>query len=257
MEGNRRPATPHPLIHTHVTRSLMPANEPGRNPYTRVVPRIKVCGVTRLEDLDVLADAGVDSVGFNLVSRSPRFVSGQLLTALSRRAQELGLLRVAVVMDPSAKQLDEILSAAEFDIVQLHGSELPELLKSVASALPVIKAISWSGRESEMKLAEAWSCEPKLVAYLVDAYAPEQGGGTGKVARWDLLTPRPEALRTRPLILAGGITPANVADAVAATEPDGVDTASGVESAPGVKNSEKVVAFALGARNALGQDTGI
>ena len=228
------------------------------------LPRIKVCGVTKLEDLEVLAGAGVDSVGFNFVARSPRCIDTARATTLCARAAELGLSRVAVVMDLNAAQLEQLLDSVDVDFVQLHGSELPELLHACRGK-DVIKAISWSGREEEVALAAAWNHSwtvnagdgeatdgaSQLRAFLVDAYAPEQGGGTGKVARWDLLVPRPSELDGIPLLLAGGLTGANVAEAIRQTQPDGVDTASGVESSPGIKLPAAVHAFASSAHAAL------
>ena len=224
------------------------------------VPRIKVCGVTRLEDLEVLADASVDCVGFNFVQRSPRCVDTARAQELCARAKELGLSRVAVVMDPEAAQLERLLHSIEVDFVQLHGTESIDLL-GACGGKGVIKAVSWSGRDEEAALVAEWKAAfvderereaappatSTLRAFLVDAYAPEQGGGTGKVARWDLLLPRPRGLDGIPLLLAGGLNASNVADAIGQTRPDGVDTASGVESAPGVKLASAVHAFASSA----------
>lgn len=220
---------------------------------TSAVPRIKVCGVRQAADLELLASAGVDSVGLNFVPSSPRYVNPARAAELSARAAELGLLRVAVVMDLSAHDLHTLLSQVDVDWVQLHGSEPPEIA-TACNGLPILKVTSWTGRADELERVTSWSqLEPsgQLRAWLVDAYAPAAGGGTGKIARWDLLQPRPAAFGTLPLILAGGLVPGNVAAAVAATAADGVDTASGVELAPGLKAPELVAAFAAAADVAL------
>lgn len=208
-------------------------------------PRIKVCGVTLLGDLDFLAASGVDSIGLNFVPHSPRCVNYQLGQQLSRRAAELGLLRVAVVMNPTVEQLNELLSLVEVDVVQLHGTESPDLA-TACQGTPIIKAVSWSGRSEEAALVRAWLPlveSGELVAWLIDAHAPVAGGGTGKTACWDLLQPRPLDLRGIPLVLAGGLTPENVCQALQTTSAEGVDTASGVELRPGIKSPERVQLF--------------
>lgn len=223
------------------------------------VPRIKVCGVRHLADLDVLASAGVDAVGINFVPRSLRYVEPARAVELSARAAELGLTRVAVVMDLSPGELHQLLAHVDVDWVQLHGSE-PPAIADVCGDLPILKVTSWTGRPQESELVNAWSCKAstgQLRAWLVDAYAPASGGGTGKVARWVLLRPRPAAFGNLPLILAGGLTPSNVAEAIAASDVDGVDTASGVELAPGLKSPELVWEFAAAASLALSQRSGV
>lgn len=228
------------------------------------LPLIKVCGVTREQDVPPLAAAGVTTVGLNFVPHSPRCVGNELARQLLARSSECGLTSVAVVMNPSIDELSRLLGELSFDYVQLHGAEPPELLDQLDwSGLHrpsgIIKAISWSGREEEGLLAEAWRTHrgsansSPLVAFLVDAYAPEQGGGTGRVARWDLLTPRPAVLSGVPLILAGGIIPDNVAAAIAAVGPAGIDTASGVEASPGIKSEALVAGFGRAASEAFQQ----
>ncbi len=215
------------------------------NRRSQVIPRIKVCGVTLKTDLDFLASAGVDTIGLNFVPHSPRYVTPKQGQELSRHAAELGLRRVAVTMNPTADELEDLLSHVDVDFVQLHGRERP-VLSVACRGLPIIKATSWTGRPEEIELVTAWrgkAASGELVAWLVDAHAPESGGGTGHIARWDLLQPRPEALQGLPLILAGGLKATNVVQAVQCTLADGVDAASGVELRPGVKSFELVQAF--------------
>ncbi len=213
---------------------------------SKLIPRIKVCGVTLPSDLDMLANAGVDTVGLNFVERSPRFITRQQGKELSLRAAELGIQRVAVTMNLTAGELSDLLSQVEVDFVQLHGQERPELTEA-CRGIPVIKATSWTGRIEEHELVTAWQSKVvtrELVAWLVDAYAPAAGGGTGRMACWELLQPRPNALQGLPMILAGGLNPENVAHAVKTTMADGVDTASGVELRPGIKSPQLVQQFA-------------
>lgn len=203
-------------------------------------PQIKVCGVTLLSDLQPLSAAHVDTIGLNFVPQSPRYVTPELGQALSLKARQLGLLRVAVLMNPTPIELQALLDKVDIDYVQLHGRESPDLA-AVCCAIPIIKATSWSGLPEEDKLVRQWrplAEAGRLAAWLVDAYAPQVGGGTGKVACWDKLNPRPSELGDLPLILAGGLKPGNVIEAIEMAAPEGVDTASGVESSPGVKSAE-------------------
>ncbi len=206
--------------------------------------RIKICGVTRTEDIDLVAQAGGDSIGINLVSISPRCVQIDKAIQLKQRADELGLRTIIVVMNPSESQLRKWIDEIQPYAVQLHGQETPELIDSFPS-LRIIKAISWTGREEERQLASLWQARRSSsdFAFLVDAYAPNVGGGTGKVARWDLLDPCPAELSQAPLLLAGGLTATNVGAAIDQTRCLGVDTASGVETSPGIKDPAKVAAF--------------
>lgn len=216
-------------------------------------PRIKVCGLTTEHDVRGIAETQVDSIGLNFVPHSPRCLSLEKGSELAQLAQELDLRTVAVVMNHEAKALEQLCRQIDFDFIQLHGHESPELAEHCLGK-PIVKAISWSGRKEERDLATAWknaaeqqTLTSDLAAFLVDAYAPVEGGGTGKKARWDLLAPRPDALSGVPLILAGGIRDSNVADAISQTRPDGVDTASGVESEPGIKDMAACSRFASNA----------
>jgi len=226
-------------------------------------PKIKICGVGSSEDLQLIADAGADTVGINLVPGSHRHVELRVAGELADRAQQLGLRTVAVLMNPTAEVLRQVVDVAAWNFVQLHGVECPELLES-CSSIQVIKAISWSGRKEEADLANAWSswgkggnqvlplresigvC-PELSCFLIDAYAPLVGGGTGRTADWEGLQPRPEPLRPYPLLLAGGLTPENVRKAIAMTRCEGVDVASGVELRPGQKSADLVATFVANA----------
>ena len=218
-----------------------------------MIPRVKVCGIRSEQDMHAALEAGVDTVGINLVASSPRYVEPQDAIRLASVASSIGLTVVAVLRDPGPDEVGWLQSnAGSFDFLQLHGKEVPSLCTQLPQC-SFIKAIPWSGRIEEQQLAAAWSDHPQLVAYLVDAYAPVEGGGTGKQARWDLLDPRPGVLASKPLVLAGGITPANVREAIRIVQPNGVDTASGVEIRPGVKSLELMRDFANYAFEAFGK----
>lgn len=217
--------------------------------------RIKICGVKRSADLNWLADSGADAVGLNFVRTSVRSLKVDPGREMAKLATTLGLRTVAVLMNPTADELRKFVATVPVDFIQLHGEELPELLVDFPD-VAVIKSVSWSGRREEKQLARLWTESPaaargQLRAFLVDAFAPGVGGGTGRTARWDLLTPRPTCFGDFPLLLAGGLTPANVAEAILTTHCAGVDTASGVESSPGCKEEELVDAFVQNATGAF------
>ena len=225
--------------------------------------KIKICGVTRRQDLEHLASAGADAVGINRVASSPRCVTLQLAKELVSDARSLKLQTVVVVMNPSEHLLAETLDEIRPDALQLHGHEQPELL-AARGPIALVKAISWTGRNEEKCLAERWAAWARSqkegpssntgagrFAFLVDAFAPGVGGGTGRVARWDLLNPKPPALESLAMLLAGGLTSHNVAQAIAVSGCEGVDTASGVESSPGIKDAQMIRAFVSAAREAF------
>lgn len=217
--------------------------------------RIKICGVKRAADLNWLSDSGADAVGLNFVRTSIRSVKVDPGREMAKQATALGLKTVAVLMNPTADELRKFVASVPVDFIQLHGEELPDLLSELPD-VAVIKAISWSGRREEKHLARQWlesdvAARGQLRGFLVDAFAPGVGGGTGRTARWDLLTPRPSCFGDIPILLAGGLTPANVAEAILTTHCTGVDTASGVESSPGCKDETLVNEFVAGAIKAL------
>lgn len=214
--------------------------------------QIKICGITRDEDLLAASASGADAVGLNLVATSPRCVSAERAADLARKAEALRLKTAIVVMNPSVDQLKNWCREIRPTWIQLHGAEGPELL-SACGDTPVIKALSWSGRIEERQAAEVWisAGRPGLVAFLVDAYAPGIGGGSGRTADWSALFPRPEPLGKIPLLLAGGLKPDNVGEAIRVTQCVGVDTASGVETSPGIKDSDLIRRFVEAARTGL------
>lgn len=216
--------------------------------------QIKICGVKQPEDLQSIAEAGADAVGINLVASSPRSVDLDQARRLSDRAHELGLRVAIVMMNATDAEMDAAVRMVRPDWLQLHGEECPDQLPPAAAELSIVKSLSWTGRATEEKLARCWLEEHcHRLAFLVDAYAPGVGGGTGKLARWDLLQPRPRALGSVPLLLAGGLKPDNVAAGILATHCVGVDTASGVESKPGVKDPVLVNKFVAAAKLAFAE----
>jgi phosphoribosylanthranilate isomerase len=201
--------------------------------------RVKVCGVTTVADAVASVAAGVDSVGVNLVASSVRRVDEALLrevvTAIGARA-----LVVAVVADMSVPDMLALKEATGVGCLQLHGNEPAA---SVSAVLPHAYKAVRVANEADVSAAEAMPGD----YVLVDARVEGTLGGTGHTFDWTLV--KGLASRRR-LVLAGGLTPANVAAAIASVQPWCVDVASGVESAPGVKDMEKVRAFVEAARAA-------
>lgn len=225
-------------------RNLFPKN-------VRVfVFRIKICGITSVEDALLAAEAGADAIGINFYERSPRYVT-------TERAKEIcealpkGVAKVGVFVNSLPKGILAIAERVGLSAVQLHGDERPEFLASLGN-MPVIKAFRC--RESTLNSVRAFlklcPAATHPVAVLVDAHAPGTYGGTGQVLDWPRLREEKENLSGLPLILAGGLTPENVAEAIRIAQPDAVDTASGVETSPGVKDPAKVRDFVTAAKSA-------
>jgi phosphoribosylanthranilate isomerase len=210
---------------------------------------VKICGLKTLETLDAALDAGADQVGFVFFRNSPRHLSLEEGARLARHA-EGSAKRVALVVDPSSAELDEIMSAVKPDAVQFHGSEGREFLRGFHSRYwdtEVWKAIPVSTHEDLGALAHYLSETTRI---LLDAKPPKDAdrpGGHGQTFDWSLLRNLDPDLG---FMLSGGLNPDNVTDAIRTTHARAVDVSSGVESAPGVKDIEKIRAFIANARTA-------
>ena len=216
--------------------------------------QIKICGIRHPEDLPHIAAAGADAVGLNFYGGSRRYLSQDNAVAVAAAVPK-GIARVGVFVNASTA---EMLAAAEqykLDYLQLHGDEPPEKLAELR-AWPVIKAFrfgleGWSPIEQYLVDCKRHGSLP--VAVLVDAPAAEGAyGGTGTTVNWQSLTDWRSHI-DRPLILAGGLTPDNVAEAVQTVRPSAVDTASGVESSSGFKDPVATRIFVASAQSVLGQ----
>jgi phosphoribosylanthranilate isomerase len=199
---------------------------------------IKICGITRPEDAALACLHGAGAIGINLWSGSQRFVEDsqarEILAAVAP-----GVLKVGVFVNPHPLAVSESMAELRLDMVQFHGEELAAAWTDPPGER-IIKAIRVSGARS-LAAAEGWN--PRY--FLYDSLSPGYGG-TGKLAPWDVVA---KGAR-RPFLLAGGLGPSNVAAAIAAVRPDGVDVASGVESSPGIKDEAKLAAFIANARAA-------
>jgi phosphoribosylanthranilate isomerase len=210
--------------------------------------RVKICGVTRPEDVMPIAQAGADAIGINFYAGSSRFVDDARAREIVAAAPK-NLITVGVFVNAEAAEIRSKLERIGFGWVQLHGDEPLQMVAELAG-LPVIRTIRWGRPDANARATfEGFTRLPQAV--LVDAYSPAEYGGTGQTIDWSLIPPVRRLAEGLPLILAGGLTPTNVAQAIRTALPDAVDTASGVESSPGVKDLQKVRSFVAAAREAL------
>ena len=200
--------------------------------------RAKICGITTREQALAIAEAGADAIGLNFWPRSKRYIAPAEAAPWAAEINQLTPV-VAVLVNPSAALLDEVTALPGISMLQLHGDETPaEVARVMALGLPVIKALQVRDRESLSRIAD-YPCE----TILLDAYCPGLYGGEGKVFPWELFNEAKALHPQKRFILAGGLTPDNVAEAVAQVQPAAVDVASGVEHAPGVKDMALVRKF--------------
>jgi phosphoribosylanthranilate isomerase len=193
--------------------------------------RVKICGITRLEDALLAASLGADALGFNLWPGSRRYLDPGAARAIVERLPPF-VSAVGVFVNQPRPEVIAAARTAGVGALQLHGDEPPE--ECVGHSLPVLKALRVAGRESLEALRRY-----AVRGFLLDA--PSEGfGGSGATFDWSLAR---DAAARATVVLAGGLTPGNVAEAVRAVRPWGVDVASGVESSPGVKDPEKLARF--------------
>lgn len=202
----------------------------------------KICGLTTPDTVDAAARAGARWIGFNHVGRSPRFITPALARPLAVRALAQGVASVSVVTDPDDAQIDQVLAELAPDYIQLHGAETPQRARQIAArGVRLIKALPVSTAED---IAAAADFAGIVDMVLFDARPPKDApitGGLGHSFDWTLFARAPAP--PVPWFLAGGLTPANVASAVAITGTAQVDVSSGVETAPGVKDRDLIAAF--------------
>jgi phosphoribosylanthranilate isomerase len=203
--------------------------------------KVKICGITRSEDLRSACEAGADALGFVFYAKSPRNLSveqgAKLLNGLPPFVQSVGLF---VDADPGFVQ--SVLEMVPLDVLQFHGDESPEYCRQFGR--PYIKAVRVREGIDLVKYAADFGHARGL---LLDAYIPGVPGGTGEQFDWRLI---PAGL-AKPIVLSGGLTPDNVENAIREVKPWAVDVSSGVEQAKGIKDAAKVAAFIQGVRHAL------
>ena len=208
--------------------------------------KIKICGLTRIEDVQSAVKFGADLLGF-VFAQSPRQVTPEQVVQICRDLPEK-VLKVGVFVDAPLNEIKEIATFCRLDLMQLHGSE-DEAYCAALSDFDLIKVLRLGGNfEPEIN-----STNPNLWATLLDTWLPDQAGGGGRVFDWQLA----ETFAGSRFILAGGLTPDNVQAAIQQTRPFGVDVSSGVELAPGIKDGEKIEKFIKAVRETDNLDEGI
>lgn len=202
--------------------------------------RVKICGITREADAQAAADAGADAIGLVFHPASPRCVSLDVAASIVRMLGPF-VTTVGLFVDAAPDRVREVLARTGIHLLQLHGNEAPDYCAQFG--VPYIKALRMA---PGLDPAAAAADYPTAAGLLFDAWDPLVAGGTGASFDWSRLP----ALRQRPLILAGGLSPANVAQAVRQVHPYAVDVSSGVEVAPGIKDPRLIRDFIAAAKSA-------
>jgi phosphoribosylanthranilate isomerase len=190
---------------------------------------VKICGITRLEDAEAAVAAGAGAIGFIFWPKSPRFIDPHRARKIAAMLPPF-VAAVGVFVDQPIEYVNGVASLVRLGAVQLHGDETPAFAAAVSS--PVIKAVPVAGLDPR-----AW---PDVSTLLLDVHDPVARGGTGRTIDWAAAA---SVAAQRTILLAGGLTPDNVADAVARVRPFGIDVSSGVERAPGIKDHQRLRAL--------------
>jgi phosphoribosylanthranilate isomerase len=208
---------------------------------------IKICGITRSEDIKVAVNAGVNSLGF--VVRTPSSLRNLNLAKAKNLISKVprNVSRVAVTVSSDSKELEEICGELNIDFLQLHGRMDLATLRDLSSKINIIKAINATSKDSS-ELVKVYASIAKAV--LLDSTREDGTGGTGVVHSWDRSRKIRDSIHPAHMILAGGLTPENVVNAISKVEPYGVDVASGVEEKPGIKDHERMLEFIARAKEA-------
>lgn len=202
------------------------------------VVKIKICGLTRAEDVRAAVAAGADAVGF-VFAASPRRVSVETAIRLSGYVPA-GVLRVGLFMDQAGSEIGQVVSAVPLDMLQFHGSETER--ECMAFNMPWLKAVAMEDAGSIERAEREY---PGAAGLLLDSHAKGQRGGSGRTFDWALTKPAGAAIW-----LAGGLNADNVGEAIRVVKPYAVDVSSGVEVEPGIKDAAEIVAFVEAVRRA-------
>jgi phosphoribosylanthranilate isomerase len=202
--------------------------------------RVKICGITRLQDLHAACDAGADALGFVFYEKSPRHLSIASAAALLRELPPF-VQSVGLFVNAEPAFIESVLQAVPLDLLQFHGDETPA--DCARFGRPYIKAVRVNRETDLLKCAADFDAACGL---LLDAWVPGVPGGTGERFDWTLIP----ANLPKPVILSGGLTPDNVAEAVQRVHPWAVDVSSGVEISKGIKDAHKIAQFIAKAKDA-------
>jgi phosphoribosylanthranilate isomerase len=203
---------------------------------TRSAVRIKICGITNEHDAAAAVAGGADAVGFVFYRKSPRYVDPAVVKQIVADLPPF-VTPVGVFVNEELKIVRDLMDRCGLALAQLHGDETAVYCTELAR--PVVKAIRVKDRGSFLALAE-FQGRAGMRGFVLDRFSHEAYGGTGQITDWTLAA---EAAKTATVILAGGLTPENVGQAIQSVRPYGVDVSSGVESAPGKKDQAKMRAF--------------
>jgi phosphoribosylanthranilate isomerase len=202
--------------------------------------RVKICGITRVDDARAAAHAGADAIGLVFFEKSPRHVSIPQARAVLADLPPF-VTSVALFVNPAIGEVEAVLQALPVDLLQFHGDESPEFCRSFAR--PYLKAVRVRPGVDLVKYAASY---PDARGLLLDAYVEGKAGGTGEAFDWALI---PSELPV-PVVLSGGLNAANVAEGIRRVRPWAVDVSSGVEAEKGIKDAAKIAAFMQGVRDA-------
>lgn len=203
--------------------------------------KVKICGITNSEDAQAAVAAGAEALGFVMYKKSPRCVEPAVARAIIAGLPPF-VLPIGVFVNEDAGLVRKLMDECGFALAQLHGDEAASYCQQLGR--PVLKALRLKDRGSFLALAE-FKGRAGVRGFVIDAYSDQAYGGTGQTVDWGLAA---EAARAAPILLAGGLTPSNVAEAIRLVRPYGVDVSSGVEARPGKKDQMKVNAFIEAAR---------
>ena len=201
---------------------------------------VKICGITRTDDALAAARLGAHALGFVFFAKSPRHLTSARADEIVRTLPPF-ITAVGLFVNPDADEVERVLDQVQLDLLQFHGDETPEFCARFG--VPYIKAARVRPGLDLLQYAQLYGAARGL---LLDAFVDDAHGGTGTAFDWSLI-PRELPL---PVILSGGLGPANVADAIRRVRPWAVDVSSGVEASPGIKDECKLAAFFQGVRNA-------
>jgi phosphoribosylanthranilate isomerase len=193
---------------------------------------VKICGITRLTDAELAVECGAGALGFVFWPDSPRFVEPDAARAIVATLPST-VIPVGVFVNQSSEYVNEVAATVSLGAIQLHGDESIDYAKGMSR--PVLKAIALA--ETSEASIDAWPIETLM---LLDVHDPIRRGGTGRTVDWSRAS---TVARRRPVILAGGLTPGNVGEAISRVGPSGIDVSSGVERSPGLKDPDKLKAL--------------
>lgn len=213
--------------------------------------RVKICGITSLEDALAAVEAGADLLGFNFYPPSSRFVPPEACAEIVAALRGTGVMCVGVFVNSPLDVIRAILDACQLDLAQLSGDEPPEVVHALGER--AFKTLRPADSTELDALLGRYPPRREAPAWLFDAYRPGEYGGTGTLANLELAS---ELARRAPILLAGGLRPENVAGVVRRVRPWGVDVASGVESSPPRKDMLRMKQFIQAARTAATEGTG-